>query len=72
MKNYQRYLGSIDICDGYNRNTNQYILRNVYSSEIDDSFSSKEKERLLSYLEEKYKLDEFQLSILKKKKFNRN
>lgn len=67
MKNYKRYLGSIDICEGYNRNTNQYVLRNIYSSEIDDSFSSKEKERLLNYLEKKYELDEFQLSILKRR-----
>lgn len=30
MKNYQRYIASIDLCKGYDRNTNQYILENVY------------------------------------------
>lgn len=67
MKNYKRYLGSIDICEGYNRITNQYILRNVYSSEIDDSFSTKEKDRLLDYLQEEYKLNKVQLSILNRR-----
>ena len=67
MKNYKRYLSSIDICEGYNRNTNQYILRNVYSSEVDNEFFLEEKEILLKYLEEKYQLDEIQLSILKRK-----
>ena len=30
MKNYQRYLASIDICKGYDRNNNKYILENFY------------------------------------------
>lgn len=68
MKNYKRYLGSIDICEGYNRNNNQYILKNIYSAEIDDSFSMKEKEKLLNYLVDKYNLDETELNILKRRK----
>lgn len=68
MKNYKRYLGSIDICEGYNRNNNQYILRNIYSSEQDDSFSTKEKERLLDYAKNTLKMNEIQLSILQRRK----
>lgn len=33
MKNYKRYLASIDICEGYDRNNNKYILKNIYNGE---------------------------------------
>lgn len=68
MRNYKRYLGSIDICEGYNSVNNQYILKNVYSAEPDSSFVALEKERLINYSKEKFNLDEIQTGILKRKR----
>lgn len=71
MRNYKRYLGSIDICEGYNSVNNQYILKNVYSAEPDSSFVALEKERLINYSKEKFNLDEIQTGILKEKDWKR-
>ena len=68
MKNYKRYLGSIDICEGYNRLNNQYILRNIYSAEPKDNFLEKEKNLLIGYAKEKLHIEDTILNILKRKK----
>mgnify|MGYP003373338282 FL=1 len=68
MKNYKRYLSSIDVCEGYNSLNNQYILKNLYSAEKDISFSAKEKERLIEYSKNRFNLDDVQLEILKRRK----
>ena len=68
MKNYKRYLSSIVACDGYNSLNNQYIIKDLYLAETDNSFSSKEKERLIEYSKNKFNLDEVQLEILSRRK----
>lgn len=67
MKNYKRYLGSIDICEGYNRENNQYILRNIYSSEINYNFITREKEKLINYAKDEYGLTNIQMGILNRR-----
>ncbi len=68
MKNYKRYLGSIDICEGYNRLNNQYILRNIYSADKKDDFIERERNHLINYTREKLNIDDTILNILKRKK----
>lgn len=68
MKNYKRYLGSIDICEGYNRLNNQYILRNIYSADKKDDFVERERNHLINYAKENLNIDDTILNILKRKK----
>lgn len=68
MKNYKRYLGSIDICEGYNSLNNQYILRNIYSSDKKEDYLEKEKLKLLEYAKNNLNIDDVIYNILKRKK----
>ena len=67
MKNFERYLASIDICEGYNKSINQYNLKNLYLSDKEDSFEQEEKEKLINYVKEKLKIDDIQVNILQRK-----
>ncbi|WP_349764091.1 ATPase, T2SS/T4P/T4SS family [Fusobacterium sp. SYSU M8D902] len=61
MKNYKRYLASIDICKGYDREKNRYILENVYSKENLKNNSTQEEiylsENTIFYDNKYYKIN---------------
>lgn len=67
IKNYKRYLASIDICEGYDKSINRYRIKNLYLSDKENNFEKEETEKLVNYLKEKLKLDELQISILQRK-----
>lgn len=67
MRNFERSLASIDICDGYNKSINQYKLKNLYLSDKEDNFEEEEKEKLINYVKEKLNMSDIQINILQRK-----
>lgn len=66
MKNYNRYLATIDECKGYNSIEKKYTLKNIYNGEISTINDSK-KEEIIKYIKALNKYDKFQIELLKYK-----
>lgn len=69
MKNYKRYLASIDVCEGFNSFESKYILKNIYNGEKSSEKLNKKSE-ILNYLKKTNKFDDFQLKLLESKDIN--
>lgn len=67
MKNFKRYLATVDVCKGYDYITNTYKLKNIYTAKDENKNKDIEKDKLIEYLKEKNNFDDIQLNILKGK-----